>query len=163
MKSAKVILGRMLIGFVLISIGFALGREVTRRSGGPPMAAAPAGPGDGAAPRQDKVTVYYMHSTIRCVTCNAIEARADSILKEQFAAQLGDGSLEWRSVDFQQEEDLARRYDVGVSCLVLVRWRGGSEEAHRRLDEVWAKIGDEDEFARYVSDAVREFLNGGGS
>jgi len=161
MKSAKVILGRVLIGFVLISIGFALGREVTRRSGGPggDQASTPAAPGGG----RDKVTVYYMHSTIRCVTCNAIEARADSILKEQFAAQLGDGSLEWRSVDFQQEEDLARRYDVGVSCLVLVRWRGGSEEAHRRLDEVWAKIGDEDEFARYVSDAVREFLNGGGS
>jgi len=127
MGRVKLIVGRVLIGFVLVSIGFAAGRE------------------------------------IRCVTCNAIEARADSVLKSRFAAQLADGSLEWKSVDFQEDEAMAKRYGVGVSCLVLVRWRGGKEQAYRRLDEVWAKIGDEDEFARYVGDAVREFLNGGGS
>jgi len=162
MGRVKLIVGRVLIGFVLVSIGFAAGREVTRRSAGSGRDQA-ATAGAPAAGGRDKVTVYYMHSTIRCVTCNAIEARADSVLKSRFAAQLADGSLEWKSVDFQEDEAMAKRYGVGVSCLVLVRWRGGKEQAYRRLDEVWAKIGDEDEFARYVGDAVREFLNGGGS
>jgi len=162
MESAKRIVARVLIVFVLISIGFALGKETARRSEAPgggltPMADA------STQPASDKVTVYYMHSTIRCVTCNRIEAYTDSLLKEQFAAPLGDGRLEWKSVNFQEDETLAKRYDVGVSCIVLVRRRAGSDVAHRRLDEVWTKIGDEDEFTRYVGDAVREFLNGGGS
>ncbi len=153
MKLAKVIIARVLIVFVLISIGFALGKEVGRR---------PEAPDEGVTAR-DGVTVYYMHTTIRCVMCNRIQAYTHSLLKEQFAAQLGDGRLEWTSVDFQQDEALAKRYDVGVSCVVLVRRRNGREVAHRRLDELWTKIGDEDEFTRYVGDAVREFLNGGGS
>ncbi|MHC4564053.1 MAG: nitrophenyl compound nitroreductase subunit ArsF family protein [Planctomycetota bacterium] len=168
MKSAKVVISRVLIGFVLISIGFAIGRETARRGGGSPeggvpIAAAATQPVGRCETGDDKVVVYYMHTTFRCLTCNRIESYTDSLIKSDFAAQLGDGRLEWKAVNFQENEAMAKRYGVGASCVVVVKRRDGREVGFKRLDEVWAKAGDPGEFTRYVSDAIRESLEGGGS
>lgn len=170
---AKKIIGRLLLAFVLVSIGFAAGREIARRSGGPGGRAGGAGAasttsaaGTRSAPDAGgagKVVVYYMHTTFRCITCNRIEALAESVVKGDFAEALGAGRVEWKTLDFQEHDDLAKRYGVGTSTVVVVKVRGGREVAFKRLDEVWTKVNDADAFSRYVSGAVREMLAGDGS
>ena len=160
---AKTVGGKLLLAFVLVSIGFAAGKEVGRRSG---QGGAPAPPrtaaGDANRPA-DKVIVYYMHTTFRCITCNRIEALAESVVKGDFAEALGAGRVEWKTLDFQEHDDLAKRYGVGTSTVVVVKVRGGREVAFKRLDEVWTKVNDADAFSRYVGGAVREMLAGDGS
>ena len=82
-----------------------------------------------------------------------------NLLQADFARELQNGRIEWRKVDFQQNEELAKRYNVAASSLVLVRMRGDQEIEHQNLDLVWAHTGDRDDFAGYVGGAIREAMS----
>jgi hypothetical protein len=149
---AKKILGRLLTAFVLISIGFAIGRET---AGGRP--GAPATP---PASGGDRVIVYYMHGTFRCVTCNTVESLAEGLLRTEFSEEAKAGRLEWRSVDYLEDTALAGRYQVAGNMLVLSRLEGGAEVRFRKLDRVMELAGDPEGFRGYVRPALRDLLAG---
>ncbi|MCY2952867.1 MAG: nitrophenyl compound nitroreductase subunit ArsF family protein [Planctomycetota bacterium] len=154
--TTKKALSNLLLGFVLVSIGFAIGKETAlngaRKTRASEVAAAtpPAG--------SDKVIVYYMHQTFRCVTCNQIEAMTGELIRTDFAKELQDGRIEWKKVNFQEDENLAKRYNVASSTVVVVRLRNGKEIGHQSLDEVWMLSSNREEFIKYVSGAIREAL-----
>jgi len=156
---AKKLVARLLLAFVLVSIGFAVGKEVTLRS-------VQANRADGAAAaepaeRGDRVIVYYMHATIRCVTCNTIETMAGKLVDSAFAEAKRAGKLAWKDVDFQENEDLAKRYDVVSSCIVVVHQQDGKDVAFKRLDDVWLLTDKPQEFNEYVAKAILAYLRGG--
>lgn len=156
---SKKLLAKSLLAFVLVSIGFAVGKEVTLRR-------VQAGRGDAAvavqpAEQGDKVIVYYMHATIRCVTCNTIEAMAAKLIDTRFGEAKKAGKLVWKEEDFQENEDLAKRYDVASSCIVVVHVRDGKEVAFKRLDDVWLLADKPQQFNDYIAGAVGEYLRGG--
>jgi hypothetical protein len=122
-------------------------------------AAAPTAPGTGAAaPGTDKVIVYYMHTAFRCVTCNGIERMAKAVVETDFADALAAGRLEWRAVNVQEREDLAKRYDVASSTVVVVRIQDGAESGFQRLDDVWTLYDKPADFHDYVARAIRTYL-----
>ena len=100
-------LRNVLLAFVLITIGFALGKESAQRR---IAAAVPAGSGNSTArpvadaKGQTKVLVYYAHTTFRCVTCNTIEALTQKTLKRRFGDESAAGVVEWRVVNFQEDD-----------------------------------------------------------
>lgn len=155
--TAMTITRNLLLAFVLISSGFAVGREVglskadTRAK---PTANSPH-------ERADTVVVYYMHRTFRCVTCNRIEKMAQDVVQREFAEQLSRKTVQWKQVNFEVNEDLARRYNVASSSVVVVQLRDGREVAHQTLDEVWTLVNKPAEFATYIGDAVRQYTSGG--
>ncbi len=158
MKLKKTI-SNLLLAFVLVTIGFAIGKEVTLRSarrsqvrGSPATAPATAG---------DRTIVYYLHPTMHCVTCNAMERMTRKVIERNFADLVRQGQIEWRSEDFQENERLARKHNVASSTVVLVRIRGGQEISARRLDEVWNLAGKPAAFQSYVRQAISEFAQGG--
>jgi hypothetical protein len=106
----------------------------------------------------DRVVVYYMHATSRCAACNAVEAMARELIDSRFPNAVWAGRLEWRSVNYEQNEPLARRYDVAGSTLVLVRLVANREVSHVRLDRVLEYAGKPDEFRQYVEPAIRTYL-----
>ncbi|NLF17267.1 MAG: hypothetical protein GX595_08415, partial [Lentisphaerae bacterium] len=146
---------RVLLAFVLFTLGFGVGREVGRRQAAAGAAPGGAAAGGAAAPvapaTADKVMVYYLHATFRCVTCNTIEAMAKEVVETQFAEDLAAGRIEWYEGDFQVEEDLAKRFDVVSSCVVVARRAGGKEAEFQRLDEVWTLVDKPAEFKAYVA------------
>ena len=147
----------LLLAFVLVSIGFVLGKHSVRRG------AEPAGLGveptesstDAVAPM---VRVYYLHATFRCATCNTIERMAHDVLDQQFGTALADGRIQWREADFQENVALAKQFDVITSCVVVAKMRGDTVLDFKRLDEVWTLLNDPRKFNFCVSDAVRHFL-----
>lgn len=154
---AKKIIGRLLLAFVLVSIGYAIGREVEK--GRAAARAAPARSEAGAG--QDKVVVYYLHATFRCVTCNTVESLAEELVRTEFAEAVKAGRLEWRVADFQENGELADRYKVAGNMIVVARFRDGKEVESRRLDRVMELVNNRGEFLSYVRKAVRELLEDG--
>ena len=155
--TARKAISLLLLAFVLVTVGFILGKETTLRSQQRAVTRGAAA----SQPAGDKVIVYSMHQTYPCVTCTAIEKLTDQLLKTQFASELQSGQLEFRQEDFQKNEELAKRYDLASSTVVVVQMRGGREVRHKRLDDVWTAISNADKFNTYVGGAIREFLGGG--
>lgn len=142
----------LLLAFVLISIGYAVGKEVTLRRLGSRGAAAQLA--------QDKLTVLYLHSSIRCVTCNAMEKMTREVLDADFAEEMRAGRIEFRIDDFQENDAIARKYDIRASNVVLVRIRDGEEQQFRRLDELWELASSPARFKDHVRQAIRQQLGG---
>ncbi len=154
MERAKNFTRNALLAFVLVSVGFVLGKEVTARRQTPttgPESPTPVATGD-------KVVVYYLHTTFRCVTCNEIERLTEALVKTEFADDLAAGRIEWRKANFQQDEALAKRYEVVSSCVVVANMRGGQEQGFQRLDDVWTRYQDPADFNGYVGAAIRKYL-----
>lgn len=156
---ARSVVRGLLLAFVLVSIGFALGKEVTMRSFRAIQAGGTAPPP--TAPAADKIIVYYLHAQIRCVTCNKIEKMARELVQREYAPDLRSGRVEWRTANFQKEEELAKRYDIASSSVVLVRTQAGREVEFRRLDDVWKLSDDPAAFNAYMGDALAAYVRGG--
>jgi hypothetical protein len=168
MERAKNITRSALLAFVLVSIGFVLGKEMTARrqtpATGPESPASVATSDKGVAASNkpvatdDKVVVYYLHTTFRCVTCNEIERLTKALVETEFADDLAAGRIQWREANFQQDESLAKRYEVVSSCVVVANIQGGKEREFQRLDDVWTRYQDPADFNGYVGAAIRKYL-----
>ena len=147
---------RILLAFVFVTVGFALGRQTARQSpsaGGEQAEVRTRLAGDG-----DKVVVYSVHMTFRCWECNQIEFLTKELLDKEFARHQASGLIEYRSVDYMKDTDFARRYNIASSTVVLVRIENGQEAGFERLDEVWTKARNREEFLSYVRGAIRSQL-----
>ncbi len=155
---------RVLLTFAVFTLGFGVGKEVGRRQASatipPGPAPAPSTDARAPAPAEDKVIVYYLHATFRCVTCNTIERMAKEVVETQFAEGLAAGRIEWYEGDFQVEEDLAKRFDIVSSCVVVANRVNGKETEFQRLDEVWTLVDKPTEFREYIAGAIRKYVDG---
>ncbi len=149
MGKIKKILTQVLIAFVLISIGFALGKHSTQNA----LSLA-----DQPLEQGNYVAVYYMHSTYRCATCNTIEQMTHDLLDKFYLQELTDGRIKWLDVDFQANTVLAQQFEIISSCVVVAQIKAGKVIGYKRLDEVWTLIKKPDEFHKYIGDAINSYL-----
>ena len=109
---------------------------------------------------EDGLVVYYFHGDIRCQTCRAIESQSHDTVQNDFPNQLENGQVVWKIVNYDKPEgaELAKEFDVHMANVVLARMSGGQVEEWKRLDQVWALVGDKPAFARFVRTEISEML-----
>jgi hypothetical protein len=131
--------------------------EAIRKQGG--GAAAPGGvfPGE---PVADGLVVYYFHGNVRCPTCRAIESQSYETVHSEFASPLARGEVVWKIVNYEQPEgaELAEKFEVHLAVVVLARKKAGQIEQWKRLDQVWALVGDKRAFQQFLGDEIRQML-----
>jgi hypothetical protein len=142
------VLKNILIAFVLISIGFAIGKH----------SVAGKSPEKNNKEKVSLVRVYYMHGTLRCTTCNSIQRMTEQLLEDKYLQQMVDDEIEFVEVNFQENEALAKRFDVLASCVVVAKIEAGKIVAHQRLDKVWTLFQKPAEFNAYISKAIQTYL-----
>lgn len=153
MEKAKTIVTNCLLVFALISIGFSLGKHSVKPE-----------PQTNNLPHSNgrQVAVYYLHSTFRCTTCNTIEKMTRELLDRAYSQQLADGKILWFESDFQENETLAKQFEVVASCVVVADMQDGEVQDYKRLDDVWNKMKDRDAFNLYISEAIDGYLKPSG-
>ncbi|MEN6452159.1 MAG: nitrophenyl compound nitroreductase subunit ArsF family protein [Thermoguttaceae bacterium] len=109
----------------------------------------------------DGLVVYYFHGNIRCPTCQSIESQSHEAVKKHFAAQLEDGTLAWKILNYEQPtaKPLATKFDVHMPVVVLARMKEGQVKDWKRLDEVWGLVGDKPAFAKFVQGEIDRMLS----
>jgi hypothetical protein len=107
------------------------------------------------------LVVYYFHSNIRCPTCRSIESQAQETVQTHFASQLGKGEVIWKIVNYEQPaaKSLATKFEIQMPVVVLARMKDGEVENWKRLDEVWAMVGDKLAFTKYVRGEIERMLS----
>ncbi len=143
----------LLLGFVLVTIGFAMGRRTAPVPMVPEVDRVPS-----AMAGESHVVVYAAHMTFRCPECTQIEWLARELVEREFAGELADGRLAFQTVDYMRDTAFARKYNISSSTIVVVRFEDGEDQAFQRLDEVWTKLGNRDDYFAYVRAAIRESL-----
>ena len=149
MERVKGILTAVLLGFTLISIGFALGKHSVKSD--KQTSALPKA-------RGRQVAVYYLHSTFRCETCNTIEKMTGQVLNDSYRNELAEGKVLWIVEDFQEKEALAKKFEVVASCVVVAEMKNGVVLDYRRLDDVWSQMKDQKAFTRYIENTIDQYL-----
>ena len=131
--------------------------RLLRKSGGIAAASDRAAESE---PVDDGLIVYYFHSNARCTTCRAIESQSHETVKSDFAAQLDSGEVVWKILNYEEPAaaDLAKKFEIQIPVVVLARMKGGQIEDWKRLDKVWALVGEKPAFVEYVRDEITRML-----
>jgi len=160
MEKLKKIVTYGLLGFALISIGFALGKHSVKPTAPAlPLPESGVNADSGTVPdAEDQLVVYYLHGTFRCVTCNTIEKMARELVETDYAAELADHRIRWMEADFQEDKALARQFEVVSSCVVVANLKNDAIADYQRLDEVWTLMSEPEAFNRYIRDAIDQYL-----
>jgi hypothetical protein len=133
--------------------------QAMRKQGG--FAISPGATATDAATPQDGLVVYYFHSNTRCPTCQSIESQAKETVETDFASQLKSGAVIWKILNYEQpaNADLAKKFEVQMPVVVLAKMKAGQLEKWKRLDQVWALVGDKPAFAKFVRDEITHMLD----
>jgi len=134
-----------------------------------PTGAVPASPepgfdatvtGNGLGNVSEKVIAYYFHGTIRCPSCLDIERYSRQTIYDSFFQELYDGSLEWRSVDYDlpRGAHFSTDYHLSLPSLVLVKFKGDQQVDWKVLGKTWEFVRDTDALVSYVRDELLVFL-----
>jgi len=108
----------------------------------------------------DGLVVYYFHGNVRCPTCRSIESQAQETVQTHFASQLSNGEVIWKIVNYEQAsaKPLADKFQVQGPVVVLAKMKNGETVDWKRLDEVWALVGDRPAFIQYVRKEIERML-----
>ena len=152
-ETLRIWTARLLIGFVVFTIGFSVGRKSAPLP--EPGTVAP----ETATSEAGHVMVYAVHMTFRCDDCSRIEWLTRELLQQEFAQEQEDGILVFQTVDYMRDSAFAHRYNVAASTVVVARMAGKDEVEFQRLDEVWTKVNNREDFFAYVRTAIQTSLN----
>ncbi|MCX4358469.1 MAG: nitrophenyl compound nitroreductase subunit ArsF family protein [Rikenellaceae bacterium] len=109
----------------------------------------------------DRVEILCFHSKRRCATCMAIEKNAKEAVETQFADELKDGTVVFRSVDISKPENekIAEKYGVTWSSLFISKWKDGRETYENMTEYAFAKARTSpDTFKSVVIEKVNALL-----
>ena len=148
------IIKNLLLAFILISIGFSLGKYKYKSQAKESSASEIIN-----QENQYFIHVYYMHSTFRCTTCNTIEKMTKELLEKNYKSELDEKQIIFSEVDFQSNENLAKEFQITSSCVVVALEKNGTTTDFRRLDDVWILLEKPDEFNKYISNTINSYLN----
>ena len=122
------------------------------------------------------VTVYYLHNTWRCLSCNSIESltraavlggkgentkvKATVEVQSPFAELVKAGGLTFQAinVDPPENQHYLADFKARAKFPVIVETVDGKVVRTKLLDEVWDRLGDSAGLVKYVQDEVQAFL-----
>jgi hypothetical protein len=110
--------------------------------------------------QNSKLIAYYFHGTFRCTTCRTIEEYSHDAIQTYFVKELGNGRLEFRTVNVEEPENkhFIQDYQLVTKSLVLSFVSDGKETKSKNLADVWKLMRDKDKFFQYVKDEVEKLL-----
>jgi len=150
LEKFKKITTNILIAFALISFGFMLGKNSSK--------SIDASVSKAIENNENYVAVYYLHSTFRCVTCNTIEKLTFDLLNSSYKDKLSDSKIKWKEIDFQENEAVAKKFDVVASCVFVGVVKNGEFVEFQRMDDVWELVNKPTEFNNYISKVIDTYL-----
>lgn len=106
------------------------------------------------------VQAYYFHASYRCKKCTTLEQYSREAIEANFKEQLGNGTLRFNEINFDEPENrhFLQDFNLTYRALVLVRYRDGKQAEFKNLAKVWQLVGNKDAFLEYVKKETEAYL-----
>ena len=168
----KRIISVLLLIFVAASVTYLIAKEVRSRNGAAASGTAAEPPAldkvaqnDGStqrapAPQARRVVAYYFYGNVRCDSCRKIEAWSRQIVQRDFAGAIQQGHLQWKAININEpgNEHFVKDYQLATRSVVLAAFDGDKQTHWKNLEEVWGRLGNQDDFTQYIQRELAEFL-----
>jgi len=120
-----------------------------------------ATPNDSAETTRNGLAIYYFHGNTRCPTCQSIESQAHDTVQNDFASQLGKGEVTWKILNYEQPATtaLTTKFEIQMPVVVLAKMQDGEIKDWKRLDKVWALVGDKPAFKEYMKTEIEQMIS----
>lgn len=109
----------------------------------------------------DHVEILYFHGKQRCATCMAIEKNAKEVIEAQFAEEIKNGTVVFKTIDISQPENgmIVEKYEVTWSSLFISKWKDGEEVYENLTKYAFANArNNPDAFKNEISSKIRTAL-----
>jgi thiol-disulfide isomerase/thioredoxin len=108
---------------------------------------------------KDRTVAMYFHRTERCPTCKKMGAYSEETVKEAFADQLKDGTVEFHMIDFQDPKNarLAKGYKVEGPALIVAKIVDNRVVEYKDLEGIWDRVTDKAKFSEYVEENIAAY------
>ncbi len=115
---------------------------------------------EGANSPARQVVATYFHRTQRCPTCQKVGSELERVIQGRFAAELQDGRLAWRQIDFQAPENASyvSAFQITGPVFLMLVVEDNRIVAWKPAPKTWSLLGDPDSFSRYVEAEIRSVL-----
>jgi cytochrome c-type biogenesis protein len=112
----------------------------------------------------EKVEVLYFHPRFRCVSCNNVEKFAREVTRDEFAKEMKNGKLVFKSleIDDPKNKELVRELGVTGSSLYVVASGKGKRE-HAEIKSVWLHWNNPEKCKDIITSELNSVLYGGKS
>ena len=117
------------------------------------------GCGKAAAPPSKVDCVCFLNEH-PCESSRRLEAWTKEALEAAYPAELKNGRLSFRSVNYDRKEDTHFLKDYKLPFQSIVLLDAGDSKRWVRLDKLWEMIGDQEQFRKYVQEQTGKFLSG---
>ncbi len=109
---------------------------------------------------QETLVVWYFHGTMRCPTCQTIEALAHEVVQTDFAQELASGRIVWKTANYEKPmySALAQKMQVRMPVVVLARMQSDQLLESKTLEEVWGLVQDKSAFRNFLLKEIRQML-----
>ncbi len=111
------------------------------------------------AAEKAEITLYYFHGERRCETCKKVEANAKAALEKHYPKEVKAGTIVFKSVSFEKNEKLARKYGADSSMLIIVKSKDGKEETVDITTFAFMNAGKKDKYIAKVKKEVDKLRN----
>ncbi len=108
---------------------------------------------------ETQLTVYYTHSTRRCVSCRIVENKTKEIIDQDFRAELESGKLKYLAVNIDEpaNKPFIEKHKVWGSSLFMVKT--DTEETINLSRDAFRYAGRNPElFREKLNKAIRDNL-----
>jgi len=86
--------------------------------------------------KKTHIDIYYFHRTDRCETCVSIEENTKNVLEKNFATELKEGTISFKSINFEGDDDkeIIEKYKADGPSLFLTRMKKTKETTKNMTD-----------------------------
>lgn len=111
--------------------------------------------------KPDRVVVNYFYSNTRCTTCRAIESQTSEVVQSQYATQIRDGSIAWKTLNYEDDmnSEWMEQFEIVMPVVVLMRFKDDELADWKRLDQVWGIVNDKPVFEMFIKDQIDAMLS----
>jgi thiol-disulfide isomerase/thioredoxin len=109
---------------------------------------------------ENRIVVYYFHTTYRCASCKKIEAYTEEAVKDAFSEEIKQGRLVWRMIntDEKANKHFLKDYQLYTKSVIVAEEIGGKQERWKNLPKVWELLGDRPGFLLYIQEETEAYI-----